>query len=534
MTDPAAPVQLGNTLPFPTNTSNGNGTGSADVVGDFFIGLDTNNGLLYGRVVVTPPEPPSVTVEPASLTAYAGARITLSVTAKGATPLSYQWYSAAGPIAGATGAALTLNSIAPADQGGYHVVISNRAGSATSATATLTVKVPLNTPILNPLWALPPGSRTYIATDDSQRGLAYNKATGNLLLVSRTGGNRVVVLDGATGAEKHQLNLTLEDGTPIAGGTYAVNLVGVTDDGVVYVGNLTTDGAASPFRLYRWDNDHADTVPTLVLGLDNLTEAVPGQTTGYRWGDTLDIRGASPNEQIVLGSRNHKRFAILDNLAPGAGLAHAFDVADDTIVNGNFGLGIAFGAGDTVWGTANGQTLVQLGFDLQAGTGSLIRQYSASEFPIAVCSIAVDVEKGVLAALALELPDNVQLYDLQDPSGLPVLADQEMIFLDNPNINGTAALDFGSDRVFALDTNNGLLAYTIQSPQPSLADARIAGTNFEFTLNGRKGLTYLIQVASPLGGGWTTASETTLTGTSTTVQVPLAGKPLQFVRAQVK
>jgi hypothetical protein len=534
MANIAAPVQIGNVLAFPTTVANGNGTGAADAAGDFFVGLDTNNGLLFGRTVPTPPEPPAITVEPASVTAYAGARITLSVTAKGTTPLAYQWHNASGPIAGATGAALTLNAIAAADQGDYHVVINNVAGAATSSNATLTVKIPHNTAILNPLWALPPGSRDYIATDDSQRGLAFNQATGNLLLVSRTGANRVQVLDAATGAEKHTLSTTLEDGSAIAGGTYAVNLIGVTKDGVVYVGNLTTDGAASVFRLYRWENDSPETVPTMILGLDALAETVPDATTGYRWGDTMDVRGTSPNEQIVLGTRNHKRFAIVDNLAPGTGVAHAFDVPGDTIANGNFGLALVFGAGNTVWGTANGQTLLQMSFDLDAGTAALVTQYPETQIPLAVCGLGMDAEKGLLAALALELPDNVQLYDVSDTAIPPALVDQEMIYLDNANINGTAALDFGPDKLFVLDTNNGLLAYSISPAPPTLSGPKVAAANFEFTLTGRKGATYLIQTASPLGGGWTTVSEKTLSAAAETVQVPLGGKAQQFVRAQVK
>jgi len=54
------------------------------------------------------PVAPSITQQPVSQTVTAGANVTLSVTATGTAPLTYQWRKDGQNIAGATSASLTL------------------------------------------------------------------------------------------------------------------------------------------------------------------------------------------------------------------------------------------------------------------------------------------------------------------------------------------------------------------------------------------------------------------------------------------
>ncbi len=83
--------------------------------------------------------PPAITTQPVSQTVNAGANVTFAVVATGTSPLSYQWQKNGTTLAGATGATLTLTSVTTAAAGNYRVIVSNSAGSVTSATATLTV-----------------------------------------------------------------------------------------------------------------------------------------------------------------------------------------------------------------------------------------------------------------------------------------------------------------------------------------------------------------------------------------------------------
>ena len=76
----------------------------------------------FYRVVVTgyAPGGPTITRQPASLTNYVSLTATLSVSAFGAPPLSYQWRNGSGEIPGATQNSLTLTPLALSDAGTYH------------------------------------------------------------------------------------------------------------------------------------------------------------------------------------------------------------------------------------------------------------------------------------------------------------------------------------------------------------------------------------------------------------------------------
>jgi Immunoglobulin domain len=82
---------------------------------------------------------PAITTSPASRTVGIGGSTTFTVVATGTAPLSYQWYKNGAPIAGATTADYAIASATPSSAGAYYVIVTNSAGTATSAAATLTV-----------------------------------------------------------------------------------------------------------------------------------------------------------------------------------------------------------------------------------------------------------------------------------------------------------------------------------------------------------------------------------------------------------
>jgi hypothetical protein len=83
--------------------------------------------------------PPVITLQPLGALLVAGAATNLSVTATGTVPLTYQWQFKNVPIAGATNSSLALSNLALTHSGPYRVFVSNVAGRATSAVATVTV-----------------------------------------------------------------------------------------------------------------------------------------------------------------------------------------------------------------------------------------------------------------------------------------------------------------------------------------------------------------------------------------------------------
>ena len=97
----------------------------------------------YNRVsfvINDPPAPPvpAATVHPASRSVVEGAGTTLTAAFSGA-PTSFQWYKDTVPVAGGTGASLTISAVTPADAGDYWCRAANATGAASTRTAALEV-----------------------------------------------------------------------------------------------------------------------------------------------------------------------------------------------------------------------------------------------------------------------------------------------------------------------------------------------------------------------------------------------------------
>ena len=82
---------------------------------------------------------PTIALQPASGTYDSGTNISLSVTAKGSAPFSYQWYHDNTAVSGATTASLSFSPLQATDGGNYYVVVTNSYGSVTSQVAQITV-----------------------------------------------------------------------------------------------------------------------------------------------------------------------------------------------------------------------------------------------------------------------------------------------------------------------------------------------------------------------------------------------------------
>lgn len=81
----------------------------------------------------------SITLDPVSQTVNAGTTLTLTAAASGAPTPTYQWYFNNNPISGAVYPTYSIPNVGTANAGDYKVVATNSGGSATSATATVTV-----------------------------------------------------------------------------------------------------------------------------------------------------------------------------------------------------------------------------------------------------------------------------------------------------------------------------------------------------------------------------------------------------------
>jgi len=86
--------------------------------------------------------PPSILTQPQTQSVIQNQSTTLSVGASGTAPFNYQWRFNGSILPGATNGTLPLSNIQSNQTGNYTVVVTNVAGSITSAVATVTVLVP--------------------------------------------------------------------------------------------------------------------------------------------------------------------------------------------------------------------------------------------------------------------------------------------------------------------------------------------------------------------------------------------------------
>lgn len=83
------------------------------------------------------------------------------------------------------------------------------------------------------------------------RGMAVNPVTGNIIVATRAGGTAVKVISAEDGSYIKDLDIGA-----ISGGFFAVNRIGVTDDGQIFVTNFSLNGP--DHRIYWWADEDAD------------------------------------------------------------------------------------------------------------------------------------------------------------------------------------------------------------------------------------------------------------------------------------
>jgi uncharacterized repeat protein (TIGR02543 family) len=236
----------------------------------------------------SPGDPPVITTQPASQTVSAGANVTFTVGADGSAPLSYQWLKNGAAMAGATAAGLTLTNVQAADAGAYRVVVSNAAGSATSATAVLTVETGPVAPSIT------------------------SQPASQIVVVGGQAGFTVI----ATGTAPLSYQWS-KNGSPIAGATAAtLNLTNVqqsdSGDYSVTVSNSVGTATSGTATLTV-----SDAPPTALYDLAGFARAATGgglppeSDPNYRKVFTADDLVAA------LGNRNTKVIEIMNDLDLG-------------------------------------------------------------------------------------------------------------------------------------------------------------------------------------------------------------------------
>lgn len=102
----------------------------------YYFSISQNS--LY-KIIYSNTNAPAITSQPANQTVPQGQSASFTVSASGATPLTYQWQKNGVNISGANSATYTINNAQQANAGQYKCVVSNAYGNASSNSATLTV-----------------------------------------------------------------------------------------------------------------------------------------------------------------------------------------------------------------------------------------------------------------------------------------------------------------------------------------------------------------------------------------------------------
>ena len=306
---------------------------------------------------------------------------------------------------------------------------------------------------LDPLWSVPAGSQTYVtsAAAPTERGLAFDSVSGEVLLVSRnaTEGLAVHRLNASTGA-----NLGTLDVSGISGGTFSLSSIGVAGDGAIYAANLVTSSATgTPFKVYRWAN--AAAAPTVAYSGDT--------STGQRFGDSMAVSGSGLNTQLAFGFSGNATSVRAAVFSTADGSSFTSTTLSPSGVNaGAMQRGISFG--ETA-GTLVGKQTSVAGQVISYTLGGVSTLLTTSGLDPNIGPIAVDPVHHLLAGID-DTTHSVLLYDFTDPSKPTLLSTASMPTPHNAG-NGTGALDFGNGVLYALEANNGVAAFTLTSvPEP--------------------------------------------------------------------
>jgi len=211
------------------------------------------------QVLDVTPIAPSIVQQPTNQATWVNSNATFAVGAAGTAPLAYQWlFNGTNSIAGATNATLALTGLGVTNAGNYSVIITNLAGSITSAVATLTISTDANFVLK--------ASDTSGSSSFNTIGNWTNSATGTpaafapasgytyrtgpfALLTPAAAGNYAFAGNALTVSAGGSINLKGGGGNSITFGN--LSLSGAINNAInpnqiaVLAGNLTVTGAGS-------------------------------------------------------------------------------------------------------------------------------------------------------------------------------------------------------------------------------------------------------------------------------------------------
>ena len=309
-----------------------------------------------------------------------------------------------------------------------------------------------------------PGGVTTTGTGDRIRSVAFNPISGNLLYASGTSLYPVNAVTGVVGTELS--NSGISGGSSSGSITRTLSTVGVTNDGVIYGSNLSTNSTTTSFKVYRWANQ-SSTPSTHYSGNAGLA--------GVRVGDDLAVLGTDGSGFLAAGfgsspsvTGNNSFTTVSTGTSGGSAAAVSYTGG----AAGDFRLGITVADSNTVIGTQ--------------GTNMRIVSFLGTSGTLDFSRSLLTTERGLLYFNAYGTPlmatqewgtgvttNTVRLYNatnLLTTGSMTFLQSINLTTSTNANANAIGGIAFGevsgTPTIYALSTNNGIQALQIV-PEPT-------------------------------------------------------------------
>ncbi len=135
-------------------------------------------------------------------------------------------------------------------------------------------------------------------SNDVTRSIAYNRITDHILVATRKGSPRVVILDTATGDSVGTLSI----GAGYTNGVYPINMIAVSQTGTIYLSNLCAPqySPSDVVKIYRYADEDAEPEVVFEDGLD-----------GFRYGDAMACISGEGETFLYIGGQGTDVMAIL-------------------------------------------------------------------------------------------------------------------------------------------------------------------------------------------------------------------------------
>jgi sugar lactone lactonase YvrE len=257
----------------------------------FVVTITASNGIPATQNLTITVDPaviaPTITAQPQGVAVDRNGSVSLSATVSGTAPLSYQWARNGIPLAGATGAALALSNVQPAQAGNYSVTVSNSAGSVTSSAARLIVNTA-------PVIVLQPQPQTVAAGSvvtfsvNVEGGSAFNYQWRKNGLQIAGANNPTFTLTGVTVFDGGFYDVLVSNGLGLVGSSVATLTVVTSPTApvisahptnrTVIVGTsttLTVGASGAPAPSYQWRKNGVN-----IAGATTASYTVAGASPG--------------------------------------------------------------------------------------------------------------------------------------------------------------------------------------------------------------------------------------------------------------